>query len=218
MFHFRAEGCHCSHSATTRLGQHTLLINRRKAASLSEKSLRCRSGKHRKQQPLTEAAATKLHFLSPHQASLSHIACSIRHVMSICHLPNDQTRELAQAGCHETQFQFVMTSAHGVLGTAGRPSRMNRPVWRATKLRGVHRTCADLPANEWHPFPSLSPIRAAVYVTLTIYICKTASCHCLARALIDTLARLQKGIPCSSFAKCYWITGKFSYVFPTTAG
>lgn len=121
-----------------------------------KKSLRCRSGKHRKQQPLTEAAATKLHFLSPHQPSLSHIACSIRHVMSICHLPNDQTRELAQAGYHETQFQFVMTSAHGVLGTAGRPSRMNRPVWRATKLRGVHRTCADLPANEWHPFPSLS--------------------------------------------------------------
>lgn len=59
---------------------------------------------------------------------------------------------------------------------------------------------------------SLSPIHPAVYVTLTIYICKTASCHCTARALIDTLARLQKGIPCSSFTVCCWITRKFSYV------
>lgn len=156
MFHFRAEGWHCSHSATTRLGQHTLLINRRKAASLSLKNHSDVDQENTENNSRWQKLLPPNCILSPHQASLSHIACSIRHVMSICHLPNDQTRELAQAGCHETQFQFVMTSAHGVLGTAGRPSRMNRPVWRATKLRGVHRTCADLSANEWHPFPSLS--------------------------------------------------------------
>jgi hypothetical protein len=220
---------------------HTLLIARKLHLYLWEITLISITKTQKNKNGWQKVHPTKLHFLSSYQTRLSHLTCSIRHVMSIYHRPNDQRRDYGSASwvpwnaisiCNDQRARRVSDSRPGC------SSRMNKPLWRATKLRGaphMHKS-----AIEWDPFSSLpdssssiyknttstlhiyicklpvylSPIRPALYKnttsTLHIYICKLPM---YSTGLWQTLARLQNGIPCSSFTMCYWITGKFTYGF-----
>lgn len=137
-------------------------------------------------------------------APVSHLACSIRHVMSIYHRLGQMTKH-GSAGwvprntisiCNDQRARRVSDSRPGC------PSRMNKPLWRATKLRR---------APHMHPSQFVQPY-IYNYILLYIYL-QVANVPHGAFDRWHTLARLQKGIPCSSFTMCYWITRKFSYGF-----
>lgn len=70
--------------------------------------------------------------------------------------------------CNDQRARRVSDSRPGC------PSRMNKPLWRATKLRGAPRM--HKPAIEWNPFSSLPDSSSSIYKnttsTLHIYICK----------------------------------------------
>ena len=184
----------------------TYSFNRKKATSLSLWNHSDIDHENtEKQKPLTEGTSTKLHFLSSYQTRLSHLACSIRHVMSIYHRPNDQTRDYGSASwvpwnaisiCNDQRARRVSDSRPGC------PSRMNKPLWRATKLRGAPHM--HKPAIEWNPFSSLPDSSSSIYknTTSTLHIC-ICKLPMYSTGLWQTLARLQNGIPCSSFTMCY---------------